>query len=907
MLLRLAEALADPHRGQAARRRLAERYRVVLVDEFQDTDLVQWDVVHRAFASSGAHLILIGDPKQAIYAFRGADVYAYLAARRSTVPANRFTLERNWRCDADLGAALDALFDPLQFGNAEIVYRPVSGTCQHPNPGIAPPVEPLRLRWLDRSQGYLGQRFHSSKAVTKNSAEQLVAVDVAAEIDKLVASGAQIAAQDQAGTKPLEPGDVAVLVRTNEQATLVQKQLISAGIPAVVSTSRSVMSTPAARDWLLLLDALQQPSSRSLAASVALGAFFGKPAEALASGDERFWEAVHARLHEWAAVLQRAGVAGLFAEACASEELPKRLLSEVQGERRLTDLAHIAELLHAEARRSQLGPAALRAWLARRKQEATSERAETEELCRRLDSDAKAVQILTVHRAKGLEFPVVYCPYFWTRGKRPRSGEPVSFHDRLGTSRKLDVGGDDGPCYEEHFKLAQNELEGEDLRQMYVAATRAKHMLVIWWVPGAQCQRSPFGRLLLSPRDADGALGEPRPKEPSDKEVAAALNLVAARAPGLVRVEQMSSSQLAARGPARGIGPPKVLAVMPFERPVDTSWARLSYSSITASAHGHAPVGSEPEEPGTYDEPPDGDQPAPVLVASTSGDGAAGEESVLRSFASPWAAIPAGASAGTFLHRVLQLVDFTAPELTSSLTSVVNRYIETYPGDPDDAPRIVTALEIALNTPLGPLAGGLSLRGIRRADRLDELGFELPLAGGETPAGEVTTADLADAFSVHVRPGEPLWAYTKTLRGHAIGTTLRGYLNGSLDLAFRTVCEGGPRYFVVDYKTNWLAPPGEALSAWHYRPAALEAEMCRSHYVLQALFYLVALHRYLRWRLPGYRPEEHLGGVLYLFVRGMCGPDQPTVAGHPCGVFSWRPPAALVQNLSDLLASKSAS
>jgi exodeoxyribonuclease V beta subunit len=903
MLKRLADALADPQRGEAARQRLAERYRLVLVDEFQDTDLVQWEVVHRAFASGGVRLVLIGDPKQAIYAFRGADVYAYLAAKLATEPANRFTLERNWRCDARLGKALDALFSPLQLGHPEIAYRPVAGSCVHEEPGMTPLTEPLRLRWLDRSIAWPGATFRPDKPIAKPTAERLVALDMAADVSRLLGSGTQIVLRDEGAAKALEAADIAVLVRTNEQAAKVQRALLDARVPAAVSATGSVMSTPAAGDWLCLLDALQQPASRSLAAKAALGDFFGRRAEDLARGDEQFWEAIHTRLHEWAAVLQRAGVAGMFAEACADEALPKRLLAEVQGERRLTDLAHVAELLHAEARRSQLGPAALRTWLARRAEEASSERTETEELCRRLDSDSKAVQILTVHRAKGLEFPVVYCPYLWAAGKRPRKGQPLSFHDQGGKSRKFDPGSDE-TSYDYHFKLARSEFDGEELRQMYVAATRAKHQLVLWWAPANDCQRSPLGRLLFSPRGADGALGEPRPKEPRDKEIAAALGRVASQAPGLVSVEQMSGSETAQLQAVGTAGSTEALAVEVFDRSLDISWARLSYSSVTAAAHYRPPVGSEPEELGTADEPPGLDEAASALAPTFRTGPIAGEEMSLRSIVSPWAGIRAGAAVGTFVHKVLQLVDFSAPELTNSLSEVVEGCISTYPGDPEDAPAVVAAMEAAISTPLGPLVGGVSLRSIGPSDRLDELGFELPLAGGDSATTKVTAHDLADVLSAHVGRDDPLWPYAGTLRAGLAGATLRGYLNGSLDLVFRANRNQGLSYFVVDYKTNWLAPPGETLSAWHYRPAALEAEMLRAHYVLQALFYLVALHRYLRWRLPAYNPEEHLGGVLYLFVRGMFRPGEKALSGQGWGVFSWRPPSSLVEELSDLLAGR---
>jgi exodeoxyribonuclease V beta subunit len=210
---------------------------------------------------------------------------------------------------------------------------------------------------------------------------------------------------------------------------------------------------------------------------------------------------------------------------------------------------------------------------------------------------------------------------------------------------------------------------------------------------------------------------------------------------------------------------------------------------------------------------------------------------------------------------------------------------------------VADGLAAAIATPLGPVLGGRALRDLPRADRLDELAFELPLAGGDDPVGRLDPAALGRLLAAHLPPGDPLAGYAARLADPALRVGVRGFLTGTIDL----VARAGGRYAVIDYKTNRLAAPEEPLTAWHHRPAALVAEMKRAHYGLQALLYTVALHRYLRWRLPGYAAEEHLAGVLYLFLRGMTGPDAPVLDGAPCGVFAWRPPPALVEAISDLL------
>ncbi|HLH47119.1 MAG TPA: hypothetical protein VKV25_08170, partial [Acidimicrobiales bacterium] len=333
-----------------------------------------------------------------------------------------------------------------------------------------------------------------------------------------------------------------------------------------------------------------------------------------------------------------------------------------------------------------------------------------------------------------------------------------------------------------------------------------------------------------------------------------------------------------------------------FGRLLDLAWRRASYSSITAAAHGDA-VASEPEDPGVADEPP---APGPLPGAGPAG--LAGRRDIRPEEEGPplgpLASLPGGREVGTFVHGVLEGADFAAPDLDPELRRAA-RQVPAPPGL--DPPAAAVSLADALRTPLGPLIPGLRLRDVRRADRLDELAFELPLAGGDRPTGAVGTADLAAVLARHLDPTGPLAEYADRLADPSLATELRGYLTGSLDLVFRHRRDGGEAWYVADYKTNWLGAPDRALTPWDYRPSALDAEMQRRHYPLQAVLYMVALHRYLRWRLLAYRAEDHLGGVLYLFLRGMSGPEVPHFDGHPAGVFSWAPPAALVTELSDLL------
>jgi exodeoxyribonuclease V beta subunit len=264
----------------------------------------------------------------------------------------------------------------------------------------------------------------------------------------------------------------------------------------------------------------------------------------------------------------------------------------------------------------------------------------------------------------------------------------------------------------------------------------------------------------------------------------------------------------------------------------------------------------------------------------------------------PLSVMAAGPELGTVIHRALERVEFDAADPTAALTAALSEAAGSRGTAVLGCPPEIAAggLATVLATPLRGGLGGLSLNKLSRKDRLDELTFELPLAGGEVPSASVSVRDISNLLEQRIPAGDLLDGYAARLDDPAVAGVLRGYLTGSIDLALRVDSDGGwPRFGIVDYKTNWLAGPDEQLSAWHYRPAALAAEMQRSHYALQALLYLVALHRFLRWRVPDYDPDRDVAGVWYLFLRGMTG----AVGGT--GVFAWSPPAGLVAALSDLL------
>ena len=602
MLTRLAGSLRDPERGPAAVARLRARYGVVLVDEFQDTDPVQWDILRTAFAGHTT-MVLIGDPKQAIYGFRGADVHCYLDARES--PGTTVsTLPTNYRSDPGLVAAFDAVLGGATLGERGIVVEPV--TAAQPGPrlaGDASLTAPFRLRVWPSGAG-------DDAPVKVSKVRRRVRDDLVSDVVRLLGSDVTLERHDGRGPTRVEPGDVAVLVRTNEAAEDVRTRLVQVGVPTVVHAARSVFASEAAQDWLTLLTALDTTRQASVRAAT-LSCFFGWTVADLVRagetapgpGDDRTSDRladVTQQLRAWRRLLQARGVAALMETASRENRVPERLLATDGGARRLTDLRHLAEVLHDAATVRQLGGGALLDWLRERVAEARRDKGA--EGSRRLETDGSQVTVVTIHRSKGLEYPVVYLPDAYDRWVPDDDGGTLLTHPDTvagapAPGLELDVGGKQGPGRRDRFRRYGEEQAAEDLRLLYVALTRAQCQVVTWWAPTRNTPCSALQRLLR--REPGGApaaaypltLGDPTPGGTSGRTWS-----------------WRPSTRRPSRRPSATRAPPRPTCrsgSAPSTARLDLAWRRTSYSALTAAAHGldlaAAGVSSEPE-PGREDD-----------------------------------------------------------------------------------------------------------------------------------------------------------------------------------------------------------------------------------------------------------------------------------------------------------------
>ncbi len=886
----LASALADGHHGPQLAAQLAGRYRLVLVDEFQDTDRLQWEIFDRTFADH--RLVTVGDPKQAIYRFRGADVHAYLAAVRS---GERTTLRTNHRSDRQLLDALAVLFDSAQLGHADIEFVRVdpSPTAHHNAMGESP----VHLRVVPDDAAIA----HTRDGLEAGAAAGVVLTDVASRVRSLLDT-----AVIRTGRKSrrVRPSDIGILVPSQRRATEAANVLGDWGIPTVRARTGSVLLSEAALHWRLLLGGLATPTDPRAARAAGLSWFFGIAASDLVEpagvaalgevGDTRLAE-LQRRLATLGERLRRDGVGAFYEHVRAQPALLDAVFARSTGDRDLTDLDHLAEVLVAATGGTNPEPVRVAEAFDRLVADADDQ---VEGTMRRIETDDAAVHITTVHSAKGLEYPIVLLPFAYT--ERPAANRPYVYN--LDGGRIVDVaswvawgdGADEGSkaarnAAAERKRLATVEVDGDSLRLLYVAMTRAKHHLEIWWAPTKGAGKSALGRLLLDRWGAGPVFNSAIPAafERTDSVAAEAQidAIVAASNGTIVRHDVPIVQPIRRPLPLQGL-PPSLLAVAdpqgrhPLADPARRMW---SFTAITAGLGAERPT-LVPPVAGGYDEPQ-------VIVDESNGEP---EVVTVAHPAVPLADVAGGTTFGITVHEVLERVDFTSPSLDDDLAVAVAEAARRT-GLVVDPDVVVAGLTAAIDTPLGELFDGRRLRDLTTKDRLSELTFDLTL----DPA-RVIAARIGAILTDTLEPDDPLRPYGDELSSSLAVTELAGWLTGSIDAVFR-VGDGEPRFVVVDYKTNRLHERDAAEPLAAYRPDLLTAAMTHSHYPLQAVIYCVALHRYLRWRLgPRYDPDRHLGGVAYLFIRGMVGAATPTLAGTPYGVFTWHPPTRTVLALDDL-------
>jgi len=856
LLLNLYKALQGTG-SRALSQNIREKFKAALIDEFQDTDPVQYAIFKKVFGAQNSTLFLIGDPKQAIYGFRGADIFAYMDA--STHAETRYTLKENWRSEPGLISAVNTIFE-----NADrpFMYDEI------PFHRIAPPEQKTiheMLSMEDNASGSPMQMWFldaakitgKEKAINKPVAKEKISMAVASEISRLLALG--IDHKAAIGDKPLRENDIAVLVRENNEAHMVQQALTELNIPSVLYTTDNLFASHEALEMEQVLAGIVQPNNERLLRASLATEMMGLTGEwiDILMEDESQWEKWLVKFREYHRMWDEHGFIRMFKYVAREEKILPRLMKFRDGERRSTNLLHLSEVLHQAAVAGKLGMTGLLKWLSE-KRNIGSKGEEEHQL--RLESDEKAVKLVTIHRSKGLEYPVVFCPFAWGSSRSREKNGPYLFHDESENMRStLDLGSEE---MEAHCRLAEKEMLAENLRLLYVALTRAKNRCYFVWGRFNNADTSAPAYLFHQPVSDDrdnivNATGA-KFKTLSDKDVLEGLEKVAEKARGTIGLSEMPDGEGRRHEPLahREIKP----GHREFRGNIDHQFCISSFSSLVSKQ----PVLAEMAD---HD------------VAGTSGDydSKGLDQSFDREAPSGIFAFPKGARAGTFMHDIFEHLDFAEKD-ASHMQALVETKLMEHGFETQWKDTICEMIRKVLSVPLEQGQKAFTLSHIPAKDRINELGFYFPLKA-------VSPEKLRRIFEKDdgLEAMEDMHEYMEKLNFSPV----RGFMRGFMDMVFHFK----DKFYLVDWKSNFL---GNSIE--YYGVQSLESVMKTDLYILQYHIYSVALNQYLQLRLPDYNYDDHFGGVFYIFLRGVdpgMGPD--------FGIYRDRPSGELIKELGNEL------
>ncbi|MFC1843739.1 exodeoxyribonuclease V subunit beta [Thermodesulfobacteriota bacterium] len=887
LLRRLHRAFSGPG-GIPFARAVAQKYPAILIDEFQDTDPLQFEIFSTLHKQQSL-LFLIGDPKQAIYSFRGADIFTYMDAAASR-PLFHYTLDVNHRSEPGLVKAVNTLFSrsksPFVFD--AISFQPVS-PAQKPEPEWlivdGEQEEPFIVWHLDMlppDKETACSKDKKRAQLTKTNSRRIITTAVTSEITRLLA----LAAENRAtiNEKRLQPGDIAILVRTNNEARKMQQALAACRIPSVLHSGDNLFASEEAEEMALLLKAVAAANDIRKVKAALLTRLIGLQAndiELSGPATEKVIEHWLTRFKTYHGLWNRDGFIQMFWTIMAENNIRSRMLGFENGERILTNILHLAEILHLEASEQGLNMTALLGYLQER---LTGEQAKTTEHPLRLESDDDRVKIVTMHKAKGLEYPVVFCPFTW-EGSRLKPGKWCIFH-RRGKDRTELIFDGGSPELETHMQLAMHEEMAENLRLLYVAVTRAIHRCYLVWGPIRGSETSGPAYLLhqgpSESRNTNAADGSDyrlirktadRFLKLSGNEFLGDLKELAAESCGTIKLSAISEIPTACsfKDEEESVS----LRPRNFTATINADWKISSYSHLAA----HTSAAEKIDVP--VDEVIPGQDEFPGLVdrIEEQEDRTSGPvEYDIFSF-------PHGAGPGIMLHEVLEKVDFRAVNHPATQTFIQQKLLN-FGYDKAWQPIIADMLDNLNSLVLHRGIPGLTLANIPPKNCLHELEFYFPLS-------RITPGSLKNIFTGKTfKNGGIVGPRLEQQMDRLNFSPARGFMKGFIDLVF----EFQGKFFLADWKSNYL---GSHIRDYHH-DRLLEA-IYGGFYFLQYHLYSLALHLYLKNRLPEYSYETHFGGVFYVFLRGVrenLGPDY--------GIFFDRPDPTMMESLTEtLVAGKS--
>jgi exodeoxyribonuclease V beta subunit len=841
--------------GSGLSQNIRSKFDAALIDEFQDTDPIQYEIFRKVFDNGKSLLFLIGDPKQAIYGFRGADIFAYMEAARHS--RFRYTLRENWRSEPRLISAINTVFgnseNPFIFN--EIGYEKADapdGKKEQQLFQLEGSAEaPLQL-WFLNPSGIT----EAGKSIGKQPAREWITRSVAEEISRLLDLGA--AGKAMLGDRALGKSDIAVLVRRNVEARMMQEALSTLfNIPSVLHSTGNLFASREALEMERILSAVSQPNNETYIKAALSSEMLGISGETLNGliEDETAWEDQLIKFGEYYSQWNQSGFIRMFKHMMVKEKILARLMRLPDGERRSTNLLHLSEVLHQVSIEKKLGMAGLIKWLSDQRH---TDSGDFVEQPLRLESDEDAVKLVTVHKSKGLEYPVVFCPFMWdgARGRNPKT--PCLFHDTSENLRlTLDLGSED---LDANRCLAEKELLAENLRLLYVALTRAKNRCYVVWGRINEAGTSALAYLLHPPRFKENedvlSATEARFNYMSDEDMIKELRILQDKARGTVRLSEIAAPSEEPVNPYSSPGGrEQSLDRRKFSGNIDQDFKICSFSSLVFSR-------------------PHGAELADRDAAGMSDPEKRLDEPDLRKPASDIFLFPGGTKSGTLLHDIFEHLDFKQKE-TCAVKKLLEDKLKEYGFEPFWTETLFRMIQQVLSVPLIPDRNDFTLSRIDNKDRINELEFYFPLK----PTSSET---LGRIFAKYGGPDLPP-DFPENIERLSFAP-VKGFMKGFMDLVFRFE----DRFYLVDWKSNFL---GGTVADYHQN--ALKRAMKENYYFLQYHIYVVALNQYLRLRVPGYGYEKNFGEVYYLFLRGI-----DSASGPDYGVFRHRPSGKLINRLS---------